>query len=74
MYVIRFFFKFPGLRRCPAEEVALLESFLILSNVVKSFNLRCPPGDRLRIGTQYQAGTGFIRNPKPYKVVIQPRD
>ncbi len=62
------------MRKCPAEEVAMLETFLILSNLVKAFTMRCPPGDMMNIGTQYQAGTGFIRYPKPYKVVFQPRD
>ncbi len=63
----------PGLRRCPGEEVANMKMFLILSNLVKSFKLRTPEGDKKVIGTQYEAGTGFIRNPKPYKVILEHR-
>ena len=31
-------------------------------------------GDKGTIGTQYEAGTGFIRNPKPFYVLLQTRD
>jgi hypothetical protein len=31
-------------------------------------------GDNGDIGTQYEAGTGFIRNPKPFYVLLQNRD
>ena len=65
---------FKGIRKCPAADVAEMETFLILANVLKEFSLRIPPGDRREIGTQYEAGTGFIRHPKPYKVIAQKRE
>ena len=51
-----------------------METFLILSNVLKTYTLRTPPHDKKEIGTQYEVGTGFIRNPKPYKVIVQYRE
>jgi len=63
-----------GVRRCPGEHLAKMETFLILTNVLKTFVLKAPPGDKNDIGTQYEVGTGFIRNPRPYKVVLQNRE
>ena len=47
---------------------------MILANVLKTFSLRTPPGDKMELGTQYEVGTGFIRNPKPYKVIVLNRE
>jgi cytochrome P450 len=63
-----------GIRKCPGEELANLEMFLILTNLLKDFSFRVPPGDKGEIGTQYEAGTGFIRNPKPFYVLLENRD
>ena len=63
-----------GLRRCPGEAIAEMKIFLILANLLKTFTLKTPPEDKGLIGTQYESGTGFIRNPKPYKVVLHNRE
>nr|APH81372.1 cytochrome P450 CYP3029B2 [Tigriopus kingsejongensis] len=63
-----------GTRRCPGEDVANMALFLILANFLNTFSLRIPPGDKREIKTQYEAGTGFIRNPKAYKVILQERE
>ena len=65
---------FLGLRRCPAEDVADMQSFLIFANFLKAFTLRTPHGDNKSIKTQYEAGTGIIRHPKPFKVIMNNRD
>ncbi|TRY72357.1 hypothetical protein TCAL_01006 [Tigriopus californicus] len=63
-----------GTRRCPGEDVANMAIFLILANFLNTFSLRLPTGDKREIKTQYEAGTGFIRNPQAYKVILQHRE
>ncbi len=63
-----------GVRVCPAVDVAEMENFLILANLLKHFTLRTPHGDDNRLGTMYEVGTGFLRNPKPYKVILHARE
>ena len=63
-----------GRRACPAADVADMETFLILSNLLKNFSLRPPHGDNNSMGTMYEVGTGFLRNPKPYKVILHARE
>jgi cytochrome P450 len=63
-----------GLRKCPGADVADMETFLILSNLLKSFNLRAPHDDDNSMGTMYAVGTGIIRNPKPYKIILHARE
>lgn len=62
------------MRRCPGEDLADMGMFLILANVLKTFSLKPPAGDNGKIGTQYQAGTGVLRNPKPFFVVLTDRE
>merc|ERR1711973_514808 len=54
-----------GPRVCPGAELADMQLFLMLSN-----SLEMPPGDDGEIGTQYEAGTSVLRNPKPYRVIF----
>jgi len=63
-----------GRRACPAADVAEMETFLILANLLKNFTLRPPHGDNNSLGTMYEVGTGFLRNPKPYKVILHARE
>ena len=66
-------FHVPGLRKCPADELAQMETFLILTNLLQAFSFRTPSGDNGKIGTYYKAGTSVLRNPKPFYVVLQNR-
>jgi len=59
-----------GIRGCPAADLVNMQMFLIITNLLKTFSFRVPPGDGGHIGTYYEAGTGFLRNPKPFYVVI----
>lgn len=63
-----------GFRRCPGEELANIEMFLILANLLKVFLLRTPADDDKNVGTFYETGTGVLRHPKPYYVVFQNRE
>ena len=63
-----------GIRHCPAgEDMANIEFFLIMANLLKAFNFRVPQGDDRTVGTYYKTGTGVLRNPKPYYVVLENR-
>ena len=62
-----------GQRRCPGELLAEMETFLILTNLLKNFLLRTPEGDDKDVGTFYETGTGVLRHPKPYYLVLQNR-
>jgi hypothetical protein len=50
-----------------------METFLILANLLKHFTLRPPHDDHHSMGTMYEVGTGFLRNPKPYKIILRVR-
>ena len=62
-----------GIRSCPAADLTNMQMFLIITNLLKTFSFRVPPGDGGHVGTYYEAGTGFLRNPKPFYVVIYNR-
>lgn len=62
-----------GLRSCPAAGLTNMQMFLMITNLLKTFSFRVPPGDGGHVGTYYEAGTGFLRNPKPFYVVIYNR-
>lgn len=62
-----------GVRGCPAADLANMQMFLMITNLLKTFSFRVPPGDGGHVGTYYEAGTGFLRNPKPFYVVIYNR-
>ena len=51
--------------------MANIEMFLILANILKSFIIRKPQGDDGDVGTFYETGTGVLRHPRPYYVVLQ---
>ena len=62
-----------GIRRCPGEDLANIEMFLVLANLLKAFVFRTPENDDNSVGTYYKTGTGVLRNPKPYYVVLENR-
>lgn len=63
-----------GERICPGKELADMEMFLILANLLASYSLLLAPGDTGEMGTQFEAGTAVLRNPRPYHVVFEKRD
>ena len=63
-----------GPRVCPGAELADMQLFLMLTNILAVYSLEMPPGDDGEIGTQFEAGTSVLRNPKPYRVIFKLRD
>jgi len=63
-----------GVRVCPGAQLADMELFLIISNLISTFKFSLPQGDGGEIGTQFEAGTAVLRNPKPYKIVVDLRE
>jgi len=62
-----------GKRACPGAKIADMQLFLVITNILTDFNLSLPKGDKGDLGTQFKAGTAVLRNPKPYRVVVQSR-
>lgn len=63
-----------GKRKCPGAELADMELFLIMTNLLSTFTFSLPDGDGGECGTQFEAGTAVLRNPKPYKIVTNHRE
>lgn len=62
-----------GPRICPGAELADMKMFLIISNMISTFDLNLPPADDGDLGTQFEAGTAVLRNPKPFRTVFELR-
>ena len=62
-----------GPRICPGAELADMKMFLIIANMIATFNLSLPPADDGDLGTQFEAGTAVLRNPKPFRTVFELR-
>jgi len=62
-----------GPRACPGARLAHMKLFLILTNILSQYRLALPHGDKGLMGTQFKAGTSVLRNPQPYRVVVQAR-
>jgi cytochrome P450 family 2 subfamily K len=62
-----------GKRVCPGAKLADMQIFLILTNILTEYRLSLPKGDKGDLGTQFKAGTSVLRNPKPYRVVVDAR-
>jgi len=62
-----------GTRICPGKELADMEMFLILANILSSHRVLAIEGDDGDLGTQFEAGTAVLRNPKPFRVVFEER-
>ena len=63
-----------GPRVCPGAELADMQLFLFLANILAVYDLALPEGDTGEVGTQFEAGTSVLRNPKPYRVIIKLRE
>jgi len=62
-----------GQRICPGRGLADMETFLILTNLLSSYQLFPVEGDAGGMETQFESGTAVLRNPKPYRVVFEKR-
>jgi len=62
-----------GKRMCPGAKLADMQVFLFLTNILADFDLKVPQGDKGDLGTQFKAGTSLLRNPKPFRVVVESR-
>jgi len=63
-----------GPRVCPGAELADMQLFLMMSNLLTVYTMTLPEGDEGEIGTQFEAGTSVLRNPKPYRVIFKLKD
>jgi len=63
-----------GKRVCPGAKLADMQIFLFLTNILADFDVKIPQGDKGDLGTQFKAGTSLLRNPKPFRVVIESRE
>jgi len=62
-----------GQRICPGKELADMEMFLVLANILATYDMFPVEGDAGEMGTQFEPGTAVLRNPKPYRVVFELR-
>jgi len=62
-----------GKRACPGAKLADMQLFLIMTNILAEYSFTLPKGDKGDLGTQFKAGTSLLRNPKPYRVVLEAR-
>ena len=55
-------------------EVTVLQVFLTVTSLLSEYSIALPTGDCGTTGTQFQSGTAVLRNPKPYRVVVNKRE
>ena len=58
-----------GKRKCPGQEVALMELFVFVSNLVQKFKFSLPDGAPV----DCEKTMGAVVGPKPYDIVLEPR-
>jgi len=58
-----------GKRRCPGHDIALMELFLFLTNLMQKFTFNLAPGDCGKV----EATAGCVVSPKPYPISLSPR-
>ena len=56
-----------GKRRCPGHDLALVELFAFISNLLQKFTFKLTPGDCGKI----EATAGCVVSPKPYPIVLE---
>ena len=59
-----------GKRKCPGQEVATMELFTFLTNLLRNFSFKLTPEDSGKI----EATAGVVVSPKPYPIILEPRD
>ena len=59
-----------GKRKCPGQDVAQMELFCFLSNLLKNFTFKLTPEDSGKV----EATAGCVVSPKPYPIQIQVRN
>lgn len=59
-----------GKRRCPGHDLALMELFLFLSNLMQKFTFKLAPGDNGKV----ESTAGVVVSPKPYLISLEPRN
>ena len=59
-----------GKRKCPGQEVAQMELFTFLSNLLKNFTFKLTPEDIGKI----KSTAGVVVSPKPYPIILESRD
>jgi len=59
-----------GKRKCPGQEVAQMELFTFLSNLLRTFSFKLTPEDSGKI----EATAGVVVSPKPYPIILEPRE
>ena len=58
-----------GKRNCPGQEVAQMELFSFVANLIQRFEFKLAPGDDGRI----EATPGCVVSPKPYPIILESR-
>ena len=58
-----------GKRRCPGHDIALIELFMFLSNLLQRFSFQLAPGDCGKV----ESTAGCVLSPKPYLISLKPR-
>jgi len=58
-----------GKRKCPGQDVAEMELFVFLTNLLKNFTFKLTPEDSGKV----EASTGCVVAPKPYQIMLDVR-
>ena len=59
-----------GKRKCPGQDVAEMELFCFLSNLLKNFTFKLTPEDSGKV----EASAGCVVTPKPYQIQLEIRN
>jgi len=63
-----------GKRMCPGSNLADMQLFLLLTNILNEYSLGVPSEDSGVIATQFKSGTAVLRNPQPYRIIVRSRN
>ena len=58
-----------GKRRCPGHDIAIMELFVFLANLLQKFTFKLAPGDCGKV----EATAGCVVSPKPYLISLENR-
>jgi cytochrome P450 len=59
-----------GKRKCPGQEVAQMELFAFLTNLLRNFTFKLTPEDSGKI----EPTAGIVVSPKTYPIILEPRE